>query len=229
MVDRIEVLEGGQGIFFGTQAVAGVINIVTRPFTDDQHGRIAVGGDTNRSGTVSAYVSDGGRFGQFVLYGSHDEARGYRPFPKADFQPSATDRRRGYRLDSIGAKYAYNFTDDLRFSATYQHTEGFVDSIRPVQAAKALNRRNEDIATAKLDWDVTERLQLFVKGYWHDWDSHYDEVDNLPGGGVSHVSDNEFWGYFDRGLNAVAKFTATRAWRPTSATTCRPTAAATMS
>src|SRR3569833_580392 len=44
MVDRIEVLDGGQGLFFGTQAVAGVINIVTRPFTDTTQGRLAVGG-----------------------------------------------------------------------------------------------------------------------------------------------------------------------------------------
>ena len=40
MVERIEILEGGQGLFYGTQAVAGVINVVTKAFTE-QHERDA--------------------------------------------------------------------------------------------------------------------------------------------------------------------------------------------
>lgn len=209
MVDRIEVLEGGQSLFFGTQAVAGAINVMTRPFTDHLAGRLQAGADTNRGITLNGYASGAAGDSRFVVYASHDEARGYQPFPDADYQPSGTDRHRGYRLDSVGGKLAYDFTDDLRFSASYQHTEGFVDSIRPVQAAKAINRRNEEIATAKLDWTLTDKLQVFVKGYWHDWDSHYDEVDNVPGGGFDHVDDNEFWGFFDYGVNAVGKFTPT--------------------
>ena len=60
MVDRIEVLSGGQGLFYGTQAVAGVINIVTRPFTDTTTGRLSVGGDTNNGFTANgAAVSHG--------------------------------------------------------------------------------------------------------------------------------------------------------------------------
>lgn len=209
MVDRIELLEGGQSLFFGTQAVAGAINIVTRPFTDELTGRLQAGANTNRGITLNGYASGAAGGARFVAYASHDEGRGYQPFPDADYQASGTDRHRGYRLDSVGAKLAYHVGDDLRVSASYQHTEGFVDSIRPVQAAKAINKRNEEIATAKLDWTVTDRLQVFVKGYWHDWDSRYDEQDNVPGGGFDHVDDNEFWGFFDRGVNAVAKFTPT--------------------
>ena len=57
MVDHIEVLDGGQGLFFGTSAVAGVINIVTRPFTDTTTGRLSIGGDTNDGVTANGYVS----------------------------------------------------------------------------------------------------------------------------------------------------------------------------
>jgi vitamin B12 transporter len=209
MVDRIEMLEGGQSLFFGTQAVAGAINIVTRPFTDQLTGRLQAGVNTNRGITFNGYASGAAAGNRFVVYASHDEARGYQPFPDADYQPSGTDHHRGYRLDSVGAKYAYDFTDDLRFSASYEHIEGFVDFILPVRAAKAVNRRNEEIATAKLDWTVNDQFQVFVKGYWHDWDSHYDEVDNVPGGGFDHVDENEFWGFFDYGVNAVGKFTPT--------------------
>ena len=209
MVDHIEVLDGGQGLFFGTSAVAGVINIVSRPFTDTTTGRFAIGGDTNNSVTANGYVSGAIGGSKIVAYASYDESRGFQPFPDADIEPSATDRHRGYRLTSVGGKYAYDFTPDVRFSASYQHTEGYVDAIRPVSAARAVNDRNEDIAWAKLDWTVNDRLQLFVKAYDHWWNSHYDEVDNLPGGGLDHVDDHEFWGFKDYGVNAMAKFVPT--------------------
>ncbi|MDB5453386.1 MAG: TonB-dependent receptor for transport vitamin [Caulobacteraceae bacterium] len=205
MIDRIEVLDGAQGLFFGTQAVAGVINITIRPFTTDTTGRMALGGDSNGAYAASGFVSGSGGGGRFVAYASHDQSRGFRPFPQNEFQPSGTDRHRGYRLSSAGLKYAYDFGDDVRISASYQHTEGWVDFARPNLTSRAVNKRDEEIATAKLDWRVNEALQLFVKGYWHDWDSHYDEVDNVPGGGTAHVSDDEFWGFWDYGVNAVAQ------------------------
>ena len=206
MVDHIEVLDGGQGLFFGTSAVAGVINIVSRPFTETTTGRVAIGGDTNDSVTANGYISGAIGGSKIVAYASYDESRGFQPFPDADIEPSATDRHRGYRLTSVGAKYAYDFTPDVRFSASYQHTEGFVDAIRPVDAARAVNDRNEDIGWAKLDWTVNDRLQVFVKAYDHWWRSHYDEVDNVPGGGLDHVDDHEFWGFNDYGVNAMAKY-----------------------
>ena len=79
-----------------------------------------------------------------------------------------------------------------------------MDFARPVEAAHAVNQRNEEIAWAKLDWDISERAGLFIKGYWHDWDSHYDEIDNSPTGPVV-VDDHEFWGFHDYGLNSMGR------------------------
>jgi vitamin B12 transporter len=209
MVDRIEVLDGGQSLFYGTQAVAGLVNIVTRPFTTTTTGMAEVGGDTNKSFNADGYISGAYGKSRYVLFASRDQSTGFQPFPTADYQPSATDRHRGYRLTTGGVKYAYDFTDDLQVSASYQKTEGFVDNALPVRAASAINRRDDQIATAKVDWTVSDQVQLFLKGYWHQWRSHYDEVDNVPGGGLDHVDDNEFWGFTDKGLNAVAEFKPT--------------------
>ncbi|MFL5296963.1 MAG: TonB-dependent receptor plug domain-containing protein [Phenylobacterium sp.] len=206
MVDRIEVLDGGQGLFFGTSAVAGVINIVSRPFTETTKGRFAVGGDTNDSVTVNGYVSGALGGNKLVAYASYDESRGFQPYPDADYEPSGTDRRRGYRLTTGGLKYAYDVSPDVRFSASYEHVQGFVDFNRPTDAARAINERNEDIAWAKLDWTVNDQVQLFVKAYDHWWRSHYDEVDNVGGGRTAHVDDHEFWGFNDYGVNAMLKY-----------------------
>ncbi len=205
MLDRIEVLEGGQGLFYGTQAIAGVVNFVTRPFSDDPRGQLAIGGDTNNSWSASGWGSGSFRGNKLVAYASHDQSTGFQPFPTADYQPSSTDRHRGYRLDTFGLKYAYDLSPTLRFSSSYQHTEGFVDFARAVDAASAINQRNEEIATAKVDWMASEAFQVFLKGYWHDWESHYNQIDNDPVAGPTLVDDHEFWGFHDYGANAVAK------------------------
>ena len=168
MVDRIEVLDGGQGLFFGTQAVAGVINIVTRPFTDGRRpARLAIGGDTNDSVFTANGLSSSGSISanQLVAYASCDESKRLPALVRtADYQPTGTDRHRGYRLTSAGLKYAYDFSNDVRVSASYQHTQGYVDFARPTDAASAVNNRNEDIATAKVDWTVNDATQLLREG-----------------------------------------------------------------
>jgi outer membrane cobalamin receptor len=207
MVDHIDVLDGGQGLFYGTSAVAGVIDIVTRPLTSTTMGQLSVGGDTNDGVSANGYVN--GALGGLKLQAnaSYDESKGFQPYPTADYQPSGTDRHRGYRLTSEGLKGSYDVTPDVKLSASYQHTQGYVDDALPTNAASAINQRMEDLAWAKIDWTVNDRLQVFVKGYDHWWRSHYDEVDNVPGGGFDHVDDHEFWGYKDYGVNAMAKFT----------------------
>lgn len=205
MVERIELLEGGQSLFYGTGAVAGVVNIITRDFTNAPEARLEAGANTNDGFHLSGAASGSAGRQSGVIFASHDEARGFQPFPDADYEASASDRRRGYRITSFGAKYALQAAEGVRLSASYTHTTGFVDFARPVQAAHAVNHRNEEIAWAKLDWDVSERAGLFVKGYWHDWDSHYDETDNSPAGPVV-VDDHEFWGFKDYGLNAMGRY-----------------------
>jgi TonB-dependent Receptor Plug Domain len=41
MVERVEVLKGGESLFYGTQAVAGAINIVTRAFSPTLGGEVS--------------------------------------------------------------------------------------------------------------------------------------------------------------------------------------------
>jgi len=206
MVERIEQLEGGQGLFFGSQGVAGVINVVTRDFTEALSGNVKVRGDTNQSVSVSGYGTGSSGRHHVLAFASHDEAKGYQVFPDAEYEPSATDRHRGYRMTSVGGKYALDVSEAVRLSASYTHNEGYAELPRPNLVSEALNNRNEDIAYAKLDVDFSETLSLYVKGYWHDWDSSYDQTNATPGGGRVVVSDKEIWQFNDKGLNALGRF-----------------------
>jgi outer membrane cobalamin receptor len=212
MVDHIEVLEGGQALFFGTAALAGAVNIVTKPFTDTLKASINIGGDTNSSGHFDGFFSDG--FGQqhVVAYASYDKSQGYEAFRPQDYQPSATDRDRGYDDLTLGAKYAFNFTDQLRLSASYQHTKADLDYALPYRIARDVNSRNEDLATAKLDYTLNDNASFYVKSYYHRWYTRYDtEYNDLQmRGTIDVLYEDAFWGYNDYGINALSKFSFTK-------------------
>lgn len=221
MVERIEILEGGQGLFYGTQAVAGVVNVVTKAFTDGRNVAVQGGGNTNQGGFLSGLARGSAQGNRFVVYGSTDDAVGYEPFPDTQYQPSTTDRNRSYNVHTFGGKYAYDFSRQLRISTMYQFTNAArLDNLRPARSgatqsggpADIFNARKENIFSAKVDYAPRDTAEFFAKVYYHRWDSHYSEERNVIGdpGEVDVISDREFWGYKDAGANFLARLTPTR-------------------
>jgi vitamin B12 transporter len=212
MIERIEVLKGGQGIFYGTQSVGGVINIVTRGLQQDTDGAVSVNAHSNGGKGLNGYVRGGNEQVQFVAYGSRDEADGYQPFRDRDFQPSATDRDRGYKVDLAGLKLGFQPTDNALLTLHYQRSEADLDFARPMLNYRTTNARTEDILTLKFDWQISERLDLFVKAYQHEWDTDYTRIYNTLDangnvtGALRVINDNDYWGYDDDGLNAMLKY-----------------------
>jgi len=212
MVERIVILDGPQALFYGTQSVAGAINIITKGFSDTPDGGFSVGGDTNHSKHLDGYFRDSFGSQHFVLFASDDQSRGFQPFRAQDFQPSATQRDRGYNMRTAGAKYAIDFTDALRLTATAQHSEGRVDDPQPEFVSTAFNQRDEDIFSAKVDYTPNQQVQFFAKSYFHDWRAHYTEFDNdreVPGT-LDVIDDHDFWGFKDYGADAAVKLAVNR-------------------
>ncbi len=206
MVERIEVLKGGQSLFYGTQAVAGAINVVTRAYSEDLDGRFTVGGDTRGGVHADVYVRDTVGRHRFVAWASKDESEGYRTFDV--FQPSATDRKRGYDVVSFGGKYGVELGQDLSLNLYAQHIDAHLEYPNPRLTRLAFNDRDEEIASVSLDWTARDDVQLSVKGYFHDWDSVYSTVNNTPGDPSAPpviVDDLTYWGYRDYGVQALAR------------------------
>ena len=213
MIERIEVLKGGQGLYYGTQSAAGVVNLVTRGYTDDFNGLVNVGADTNDGRHIDGYVRGRAGPGNYVLFASHDKGDGFETYDA--FAPSTTDRNRSYDVLNYGGKYRFELGDRIAVDARYQHTDAAVDNTNPRLIAYSVNERDEDIASIGVDIKAADWAQVLVKGYWHDWDSTYTTIRNqLANGGAGPgiagqvTTDlNTYWGFEDKGINALAKFT----------------------
>ena len=211
MVERIEVLYGGQGIFYGTQSVAGVVNVVTKSFSDAPEGRVglALDGNDGVHANVDYRASSGAH--QVVLYASHDQADGIQPYRDEDIQPSTTDRDRGYDVGMVGLKYAYDIGENSRLSLHYQRTGAELDFARANLNYDTYNARDEDIVTLKYDLQATENIGLFIKAYSHTWDTNYTRIYNVLDdngaitGNLRTVNDGSYWGYDDYGLTAMTR------------------------
>lgn len=205
MIERIEVLKGGESLFYGTQASAGIINVVTRGFTDDFNGQINGSVDNYAATSLDGYVRGAAGKHRFVAYASYNQAEGYRTYSES--QLSSTDKNRSYDVWSAGLKYQYELTPDLVFNAQYQHTRANLDNPAVTRTRESRNDRNEEIASARLDYTGSDAVQFFLKGYFHDWRTAYVRIRNsIPAGSIIvDYPPDTFWGYQDYGGSAVMK------------------------
>lgn len=209
-IERIEVLKGGQSLLFGTQAVSGVINIVTRsPQTRDVSGEVNLGLDSfmGRSGDARAerIVSDGlGDLG-LLAYVSHNVSDGYQPFRNSAYSPSTRDKKRGYEVTTFGAKAIQGFADDSRLELFYQYSDANLDFARPLNNKKTTNDRIQQIATATFEQRLDQRFSYFVKGHVNDWDTRYTRINSTTSGATQVINHNDYWGFTDWGLQAEGK------------------------
>lgn len=208
-IERIEVLKGGQSLLFGTQAVSGVINIVTRsPQTRAAAGEVNMGldtfGGTMGDARAEKIFSNGWGDLGVLAYVSRNASEGYQPFRNRDMK-NVTDKKRSYEVTTFGTKAVQSFGADSRLELFYQYADANLDFARPVAAHKTTNDRVQQIATATFEQSLDERLSYFVKGHINDWDTRYTRINNLDGGGTQVINHNDYWGFTDWGVQAEGK------------------------
>ena len=124
-VKRIEVLDGAASSLYGSDAIAGVINIITDQPTQQL---IGVTSDTHVTGkgqlteNVTLDIFKNG-FGSYTSY-SHDQADSYQNNDLEYVKGSDTETQRtiaplftGYRADIIGQKFTYTPNQHLALNA----------------------------------------------------------------------------------------------------------------
>jgi outer membrane receptor for ferrienterochelin and colicins len=129
-VKRIEILDGAASSLYGSDAIAGVINIITDQPTQDL---VSITSDTRISGhgilteNVSLDIYKNG-FGSYTSF-SHDRADSYRnndlEYVKGsdtETQPSIAPLFTGYRSNLVGQKFTYAPNQHLALNAALDYS-----------------------------------------------------------------------------------------------------------
>jgi len=98
-IDRIEVISGPGATLWGSNAVNGVINIMTRPSSETQGGVLTLGGGNIERDVSLQY---GGRLGPDLTYRVHGEFSDFSSFPQSNGQSAHDAWSRpggGFRID----------------------------------------------------------------------------------------------------------------------------------
>lgn len=114
-IDRIEVLRGPQSVYFGSNASAGVVNIITRKAEEGLHfgGALEAGNGWGASGFVS---QRGARGGLYLGLDARDD-RGFDTSVAAGGDKDGIDRR------SLTFSGDYALTDDLKLGFALRRSD----------------------------------------------------------------------------------------------------------
>ncbi|MCH5220721.1 MAG: TonB-dependent receptor [Muribaculaceae bacterium] len=163
MIDRVEVMRGGGSALFGSSAIGGTVNIITRDpvinYAEVQHSlnSIGISGALDNNTTLNAsVVTDNSKFGFFV-YGQNRSRDGY------DNDGDGFTEIAELKSQTLGLRGVMKPNDDTRltleYHGTHEYRRGGDQLERPAHDAMIAEQVEHNINAGELSFDIwsTER------------------------------------------------------------------------
>jgi outer membrane cobalamin receptor len=205
MIDRIEVLMGGEGLFYGTEATSGVVNIITKKPTAETSGQFGVSYGTHGTVDVNGHLSGSIGENKFLGFISHDRWDGYQAYREGDYVALKNTHRpnRSFDRTNAGFKYSRDFAlqDGATLDVHLQRNEGAFDMAHAF-SRKSENERAQNIGIIKWDHNVSSNYSYYIKAFYHSLWTDYTFIN--PDG--TYDADKLKWGYQDWGINFLNSY-----------------------
>lgn len=191
-VDHVEIVRGGSSALYGSEAVGGVINVITRAAGDGIHGSASAMLGSNHTSSSGFELEGGGD--DFGLRGSlaREQGRGDYQFRFSDGRTETTLTREGedYSLLTGDVRADWRASPTLRSTASLSYTDADRGSpgvvTDPSSNGKGRLWDRLEYLRGGIDWDACGWLSVRLNGSAHYGLEHYDDPGELLNGAPLH-------------------------------------------
>lgn len=155
-IERVEVLRGPQAVLYGSDAIGGVINVITKSGGDGFGGSASAEYGAFDSKRFTGNIAGGGEAISYSLAGSYFDTDGISAADAAD----GNTEKDGYENLSLRAKLDAKASDTLRFqlATTYSDSENEFDGFAFVNGGFAL--ADTEDSTESKEFNISGRAFL---------------------------------------------------------------------
>ena len=184
MIERVEVLKGAGGALYGSEAVGGVINIITKK-ADMTNGKISLGfGSFGAEDKKIMYSAKQGKTGVTVSASQYEQ-----DYYKYRDHKTDTTKRWGYPTDFKNEKFSLNLTQEITDTTNltvgydYSKYKGMSPSTAIVYPTTTLFRQDKTTENlyAKYDWILNGNDQGYFQFYHNELEYNNVSVENYMG------------------------------------------------
>ena len=214
MVERIEVLTGGEALFYGTDATAGVINVVTRKPTEETSGLMNVSYGSHGSKDLSLILSGSLGKNKLLVHARKEDYKGYQLFDTEVYNSNnllnvipprglAHDMER----DNFGLKFSREF--DLAGNNNLEASliRNTKKSNTPSPSYPIYFYEGEEyINYLKWSHDVTDNYSYFIKLFHHHWWTEWTSQTTAQVANGTYGDYESQYGYQDWGIHLLNSY-----------------------
>ena len=166
LIERVEIITGHGGALYGSDAVGGVVNIITKKM-DHSYGKVSMGFGSQQARDAKAmYTVKEGKTGVMVAASKYKQGY-YKYKDVADKTTKRWNKDSDYENEKVSLKIAQELTDTSNLEFEYNYTKA--DGNVPYGYATTQSDKKTNNFGLKYDWLLKDKDAGYVQLYYNKY------------------------------------------------------------